>query len=51
MADADTVWVTELWRSQEAVDASLQELETEAGRAQLAEVMALLAGAPERTDL
>jgi len=50
-ADQDVVWVTELWHSQEEVDASLQELETDAGRAQLAEVMALLAGPPERIDL
>jgi quinol monooxygenase YgiN len=50
-ADPDVVWVTELWASQEAVDASLQELQTDAGRAQLAEVQALLERAPERIDL
>jgi quinol monooxygenase YgiN len=47
----DVVWVTELWASQDAVDAALQELRSEAGRAQLAEVQALLADAPQRTDL
>jgi quinol monooxygenase YgiN len=51
-ADApDEVWVTELWRSQDAVDTSLRELQTEAGRVQLAEVMGLLAGPPQRTNL
>ena len=50
-AEPDAVWVTELWDSQAAVDASLQELKTDAGRARLAEVTALLAGPPERIDL
>ena len=51
-ADApDEVWITELWQSQEAVDASLRELATEAGKARLSEVMSLLAGSPERVDL
>lgn len=49
--DPDVVWVTELWSGQEAVDASLAGLRTEAGEAQLAQVMALLAGAPERIDV
>jgi quinol monooxygenase YgiN/mannose-6-phosphate isomerase-like protein (cupin superfamily) len=49
--DPDSVWITEIWSSQEAVDASLQELETDAGKAQLAEVMALLDGPPERIDV
>jgi quinol monooxygenase YgiN len=50
-SEPDAVWVTELWRSQEELDASLNALQTDAGRAQLAEVMALLAGPPERIDL
>jgi quinol monooxygenase YgiN/mannose-6-phosphate isomerase-like protein (cupin superfamily) len=50
-SDPDAVWVTEIWASQEAVDASLKELESDEGKAQLAEVMALLDGPPERTDL
>lgn len=50
-ADPDVVWVTELWLDQESLDASLEQLQTEAGRAQIAEVTALLAGPPERTDL
>src|SRR3954468_17591962 len=49
--DPNVVWVTELWASQEAVDAASRELRTEAGRAQLAEVLAVLQGSPERTDL
>jgi quinol monooxygenase YgiN len=49
--DSDVVWVTELWRDQEAVDASLAVLQTDAGKARLGEVMALLDGPPERIDL
>jgi quinol monooxygenase YgiN/quercetin dioxygenase-like cupin family protein len=47
----DVTWVTELWLSQEALDASLEQLDTEDGRSQVAEVMDLLAEAPERIDL
>jgi quinol monooxygenase YgiN/mannose-6-phosphate isomerase-like protein (cupin superfamily) len=47
----DEIWVTELWLSQETLDASVEELGTEAGRARVAEVMALLAGPPERIDV
>ena len=50
-AEPDVVWVTELWLSQEAVDASLQALQSDEGKAQLAEVMALVDGSPERIDL
>jgi quinol monooxygenase YgiN/quercetin dioxygenase-like cupin family protein len=46
----DTVWVTEVWRSQEALDASLSQLQTDAGKAQVAEVMALVRGS-ERIEL
>ena len=49
--DADRVWVTEIWASQEALDASLKELDTDAGKAQVTEVMALLDGPPERIDV
>jgi quinol monooxygenase YgiN/quercetin dioxygenase-like cupin family protein len=49
--EPDSVWVTELWLSQEALDAALQKLETEAGQALLAEMRTLLAGPPERIDL
>ena len=49
--DADAIWVTELWDSQEAVDASLAVLQTDSGKARLAEVMALLSAPPQRTDL
>ena len=45
------VWVTELWRDQEAVDASLAALQTDAGKARLGEVMALVDGPPQRIDL
>jgi quinol monooxygenase YgiN len=48
---SDVVWVTELWRDQEAVDASLAALQTDAGKARLGEVMALVDGPPERIDL
>jgi quinol monooxygenase YgiN len=48
---SDVVWVTELWRDQESVDASLAVLQTDAGKARLGEVMALLDGPPERIDL
>lgn len=47
----DVVWVTELWLSQEAVDASLQALQSDEGKTQLTEVMALVDGSPERIDL
>lgn len=49
--EPDVVWVTELWLSQEALEASLEELDTEEGRSLLAEVTGLLAGPPERIDL
>jgi quinol monooxygenase YgiN len=49
--DPEVIWVTELWRDQAAVDASLEVLQTEAGKARLGEVMALLDRPPERTDL
>jgi quinol monooxygenase YgiN len=48
---ADVIWVTELWRDQAAIDASLQVLQTDAGKARMGEVMALVAGPPQRTDL
>jgi quinol monooxygenase YgiN len=48
---SDVVWVTELWRDQEAVDASLATLQTDVGKARLGEVMALVEGPPERIDL
>lgn len=49
--DPDVVWVTEVWRDQESLDASLEQLGTEAGRAQIAQVTALLAGPPEHIDI
>jgi quinol monooxygenase YgiN/quercetin dioxygenase-like cupin family protein len=49
--DPDQIWVTELWLSQEALDASLRQLQTEAGQAQIAQVTALLASPPERIEL
>ncbi len=49
--EPEVVWVTELWRDQGAVDASLAALGTDAGRTRLGEVTALLAGTPERIDL
>ena len=47
--DPEAIWVTELWRDQEAIDASLAALQTDAGKARLGEVMALLGG-PARAD-
>jgi mannose-6-phosphate isomerase-like protein (cupin superfamily)/quinol monooxygenase YgiN len=47
--DPDTIWVTEVWRSQEELDASLQ---TEEAKAAIPEVMALVQeGSFERIDL
>jgi quinol monooxygenase YgiN/mannose-6-phosphate isomerase-like protein (cupin superfamily) len=45
------VWVTELWLSQDALEASLEQLATDEGRALLAELQALLAAPPERIDI
>jgi quinol monooxygenase YgiN/mannose-6-phosphate isomerase-like protein (cupin superfamily) len=50
-ADPDVVWVTEQWLSQEALDASLEQLRTDEGAARVAGLQALLAGPPERIDL
>jgi quinol monooxygenase YgiN/mannose-6-phosphate isomerase-like protein (cupin superfamily) len=47
--DPDTIWVTEVWRSQEELDASL---ETEEAKAAIPEVLALVQeGGFERIDL
>ncbi len=45
------VWVTELWASQESLDGALEELQTESGQSELAEVMALLDASPEPIEL
>jgi quinol monooxygenase YgiN/mannose-6-phosphate isomerase-like protein (cupin superfamily) len=52
-ANPDEIWVTELWLSQEAVDAALERLRDGAGQAQAAQVMALLDPdhPPERIEL
>jgi len=50
-SEPDVVWVTELWLSQEALDASLEHLDTDEGKAQIAEVIGLLARPPELTEL
>jgi quinol monooxygenase YgiN len=50
-SEPDVVWVNELWRDQDALDASLDFLRTDAGKAQLAEVMVLMEQPPERIDL
>jgi quinol monooxygenase YgiN/quercetin dioxygenase-like cupin family protein len=51
--DPDQVWVTELWLDQESLDASLEQLRTEEGKARIGKVMALLDPdqRPERIDL
>ena len=47
--DRDTIWVTEVWRSQEELDASLQGEETKAA---ISEVLALVQeGSFERTEV
>jgi quinol monooxygenase YgiN/mannose-6-phosphate isomerase-like protein (cupin superfamily) len=47
--DPDTIWVTEVWRSQEELDASL---ETEEAKASIPEVLALVEdGSFERVDV
>jgi len=47
----DVVWVTELWLSQDALDASLEQLRAGDAQAQVAELQALLAAPPERIDV
>lgn len=51
VSEPDVVWVTELWMSQQALDASLEQLRTEDGKAQVSEVMALLGRPPEQFEL
>ena len=50
-SEPDVVWVTELWLSQEALDASLEQLQTGEGKARIGQVMRLLANSPELTEL
>ncbi len=50
-SEPDVVWVTELWLSQEALDASLEQLETDEGKARVGRVTALLAKPPELTEV
>jgi quinol monooxygenase YgiN/quercetin dioxygenase-like cupin family protein len=50
-SEPDVIWVTELWLSQEALDASLEQLQTDEGKARIGQVMALLAKPPELTEL
>ncbi len=49
--EPDAVWVTEVWASQEALDAALKELQTESGKAAMAKVKAVLEGSPEPVEL
>jgi quinol monooxygenase YgiN/quercetin dioxygenase-like cupin family protein len=49
--EPDVVWVTELWLSQDALEASLEQLATDEGPALLAELQAMLAAPPERIDV
>ncbi|HET6868173.1 MAG TPA: antibiotic biosynthesis monooxygenase [Solirubrobacteraceae bacterium] len=51
--EPDQIWVTELWLSQEAIDASLEQLRSGEAKAQLKQVMALLdpSNPPERIEL
>lgn len=47
-SEAEGVWVTEVWRSQEDHDASLS---IEGAQELIKQVLPLLAGSPERIDL
>jgi quinol monooxygenase YgiN/mannose-6-phosphate isomerase-like protein (cupin superfamily) len=51
--DPNQIWVTELWLSQDALEASLEHLRSEEGQAQVGQVMALLDPdtPPERVEL
>jgi len=49
--DPDVVWVTELWLSQDALEASLDQLRAGDAQAQVAELRALLTAPPERIDI
>ena len=46
--EAESVWVTEVWRSQEEHDASLT---VEGARELIKQVLPLLAGSPEKIDV
>ncbi len=46
--EPDSIWVTEVWRSQEEHDASLT---TPDAQAAIKQVLPLLAGSPEKIDL
>lgn len=46
--DQNIVWVTEVWRSQEAHDASLA---VEGAQTAIKQVLPLLAGSPEKIDV
>jgi quinol monooxygenase YgiN/mannose-6-phosphate isomerase-like protein (cupin superfamily) len=50
-SERDVVWVNELWLSQDALDASLEQLRTDQGKARVAEVMALIAKPPEQFEV
>jgi quinol monooxygenase YgiN len=50
VSEPDVIWITERWLDQNALDGSLEALNTEAGKAQVAEVMALVASS-ERVDV
>ena len=47
-ADADAVWVTEVWSTQAELDASLT---IESVKASVEQVLPLLAGSPDRIDI
>jgi len=47
-ADADAVWVTEVWSTQAELDASLT---IESVKASVEQVLPLLAGPPDRIDI
>lgn len=51
VAEPGVIWVTELWLNQEALDASLEQLRSDGGQAQIDRVTDLLAEPPERIEL
>lgn len=48
LTEPEAVWVTEVWRSQEEHDASLNN---EDAQSLIKQVLPLLAGSPEKTDV
>ncbi|MGR6319542.1 antibiotic biosynthesis monooxygenase family protein [Micromonospora soli] len=50
-AEPDTVRVTEVWSDEEAVQAALAATPADSSRPSISDVLAMLAGPPERVDV